>query len=343
TLIFAFTACKDAVTVGQTQELEEPYVPLAAVAPSPVLRLTMSTGSVSGNYYSFGAALAKAVDEASVDLVIDVLESADAVENIGDLATGRSQLALIPGDILSHAFYATDTRQDKLPITNMAPLMTLYPEICQIVVSASSGLESVADLKERRVAIGEDGSSLRASAVKILEANGLTTEDIEVFPLGFTEAAQAMREKTIDAFFITAGTPNKAMMDLQADRDIVLLGLEEDTIAALTKKYPFYTRYTMDETDYSFLAEPVNTVAVKVTLVAAASLSGQAAYDTVKTIIENSDKIAVTHAKGMYIAAEDAVCGLPLPLHEGALRYFREIGALPVPQPEDAEQEDTVE
>jgi TRAP transporter TAXI family solute receptor len=134
------------------------------------------------------------------------------------------------------------------------------------------------------------------------------------------------------------------MMDLQADREITILGLDDDAIEALTGKYPFYTPYTLDENDYSFLAAPVNTVAVRATLVAADSLSQQAAYDIVKAIMENCDKIAVLHAKGMVISAKQAVCGLPLELHPGARRYFLEIGALkeaPSEDPEDIEQEDT--
>jgi TRAP transporter TAXI family solute receptor len=175
-----------------------------------------------------------------------------------------------------------------------------------------------------------------------LKECGLTEEDIEALPISLSEATQAMREKTIDAFFVTVGTPNKGLMDLQAEREITILGLSEDVITALLEKHPFYIRYTLTENDYSFLKEPVNTVAVKTTLVAAASLSTQAAYDLVKVIIENSDKIAVAHAKGMYVSAEGAVEGLPLELHEGARRYFLEIGVITEP-PESAKDAEGIE
>lgn len=343
-LVVALSACK--------REPPEEHTPGEAIEniktppATPVLRLTMSTGVTTGYYYPFGAALAKAVDESSDYLVIDVQSSEDSAENIEHIASGEAHLALLPNDILSYAFFATDTCQDKQPVSNIAPLMTLYPEICQVVVGANSGILSVEELKGRRVAIGEDETAIQASALKILAEYGLTEENIEALHIGFAEAALAMQEKTIDAFFVTVGTPNKAMMDLQAEREITVLGLDEEIIVSLLEKYPFYTVYTMDENDYSFLTKPLNTVAVRATLVTSTSLSEQAAYDIVKTIIENSDKIAMTHAKGMYINAEEAVSGLPLELHPGARRYFEEIRAFdPPPEAsgEDVEEEGTRE
>jgi TRAP transporter TAXI family solute receptor len=342
-LVLALCACEKEA-VPEQKPVEDVKQPQPGAA---VLRLIMSTGATSGNYYPFGAALAQVVGEASNYLVLDVQPSVDATENLERLASGETQLALLPNDILSYAYYATGIWQDKPPVASMAPLMTLYPEICQVVVGANSGLTGVEDLKGKKVAIGEEGTALQASALKILEICELTGEDVELLPLSFADAAQALREKTIDALFVTVGTPNKGMMDLQADREIAILGLDDKVIDALLENSPFYTRYTLDENDYSFLTEPVNTVAIRVTLVAAASLSEQTAYDLVKAIIENRDKIAVAHAKGMFINAEDAVSGLPLDLHAGAQRYFVEIGALEGAEaealPEDVEPVEPVD
>ena len=344
-LLFVLGACKAAENIVQdipVLKLEENPVPLAL----SVLRLTMSSGAASGNYYSFGAALAKVVGDTSNYLVLDVQPSEGYIENIERLASEEAQLALAPNDMLFYAYHATDTWQEKPPLTTLAPLMTLYPEVCQLVVRANSPLTAVKNLKGKRVAIGEDGTAQHAGALHILEEYGLAEDDLELLPLGFAEAAQALQEKTIDAFFVTVGTPNKGMMDLFAAREIAILSLEEEKIEKLLEKYPFYTRYTLDENDYSFLTEPVNTVAIRVTLAATTALSEQAAYDLVKTIIENNYKIAVVNAKGMYIKAEEAVQGLPLKLHPGAQRYFAEIGAVKEAAeeapPEDAEADTDV-
>ena len=324
TLMFILNSCNKAPSSGPRIDVDEIKTPLSAA----VLRLVMSTGATNSSYYPFGSALAQVVDDSSSYLVIDTLTSTDFTENIERILNGEAQLAIIQNDILSNAFYGSGVWSEKPSVATMVPLMALYPEICQVVVGANSGLITIADLKGRRVAIGEDDTALQGSALRILREYNLTEEDIEALPFSFGEAAQAMQEKSIDAFFITAGTPNKAIMDLQTEREITVIGPDENTIDSLTQKYPFYTRYTLDENDYSFLSEPVNTVAVKATLVASASLSEQAAYDIVKTIIENRDKIAVIHAKGMYIDAENAVDGLPIDFHPGARRYFEEIGAL---------------
>lgn len=333
-IVFTVGACKKDATVGQILEIEETPRPLAL----PILRLTMSTGLPSGTYYPFGSAIAQVVDDASSYLVIDVKTSQNSHENILRIASGEAQLAIAQNDVINYAYHGTDAWSDMPSVTTMEPLMTLYPEICQFVVGANSGLESVLDLKDRRVAIGEPGTPLNVGVLRILAEYGITADDIEALPLGFDDAAQAMREKSIDAFFVTMGTPNKVMMDLQADRDITIMNLDSNIIDALIKKYPFYTRYTLNENDYSFLTEPIETVAVRATLVASSSLSDQVVYDIVKTIMENSDKIAVLHAKGMYIGPEEAVSGLPLEMHSGARRYFEEIKALEEPPQEETEE-----
>jgi TRAP transporter TAXI family solute receptor len=334
-LALAICACGNSAPSDLLVEIEPDDIPLAL----SVLHLTMCTGADYGNYYPFGAVLARVVNDASSYLEIDVHAGGDFAENMERLATGKAQLALVQNDMLSDAFYAAGAWQDKPPVTDITPLMTLYPEICQLVAGGTAGINSVGDLKGRRVAIGEEGTALRGSALRILKEYGLSEEDIEAWPVGFDEAAQAMREKTLDAFFLTAGTPNKGMMDLRADREIVIIGLEAGKIAALMEKYPFYTPYTLSEGDYSFLTEPLETLAVRATLAAASSLSEQAAYDIVKAIIENSDKVALAHTKGMYVSAQEAVRGLPLELHAGARRYFTEIKAQTETAAEDDGQE----
>ncbi|MCL2495890.1 MAG: TAXI family TRAP transporter solute-binding subunit [Clostridiales bacterium] len=319
------SACRRTVPEKQAPDaaIETPVTKLG-----DSLRLTMATGATSGNYYPFGSVLSHIIEDASDYIEIDIIATSASVENIEKLAAGEVQLAIAQNDVAYYAFNGIAIWQDKPPADNLTSLMSLYPEICQLIVHADSHIESVADLSGKRVALGEEGSAVHMAALQILEANGLSPEDMDTRYMSFSAATEAIKERIIDAFYFTVGTPNKGVMDLQAACDIHIVGLEEDVIEELMRKYSFYTKATLSSNDYSFLSYTVDTVAVQATLIADFSLGEQAAYDIVKAIIEGRDKLAVAHAKGSFISAESAVSGLGVKLHPGARRYYREIGAL---------------
>jgi TRAP transporter TAXI family solute receptor len=170
------------------------------------------------------------------------------------------------------------------------------------------------------------GSGVEANAMQLLGVYGLTANDFTVINLPFGASADAMRDLTLDAFFVTAATPNTAVMELSTGRDIRILSLPDSTIQTLMSRYSFYVRVSVDSSDYPFLEQPINTVAVQATLIASTEMAEQVAYDIVKALIENQADIG--HARGAYISAYNAVQSVSVDFHPGALRYFREVGAI---------------
>lgn len=294
-------------------------------APEAV-RLIMATGGTGGTYYPFGGALAQAIDSATGYIKVNVNATGASAENVQQIGGGLAHLAIVQNDVMDYAYNASNTWTGEA-VTNMATLMSLYPEVCQLIVSADSGISSVSDLAGKRVSTGDIGSGVEANAIQILEAYGMSVSDVKQEHLSFNASADAMKDRSIDAFFVTAGVPNTAVMDLQTSRELKVINLDDDKIVALTDKYPFYAKVTLTSEDYSFLTEPVNTVAVKATLIANPDMDEQVAYDIVKAIIESKDTITAAHAKGAYISAENAVQGISVELHPGAAKYFKEIGA----------------
>jgi len=291
------------------------------------VRLIMATGGTGGTYYPFGGALAQTISTATDYIRINVNASGASAENVQLIGSGQAHLAIVQNDVMDYAFNATNTWTSDA-VTNMRTLMSLYPEVCQIVVTADSGITSVADLEGKRVSTGDVGSGVEANAAQILAAYGLSFSDLRQEHLGFSPSADAMRDNAIDAFFVTAGVPNTAIMDLQNSRDIRILNLSDAAVDALIADYAFYSRTVLTSDDYSFIDDPVNTVSVRATLIATPDLDEQVAYDIVKAILENIDEITLAHARGAYLSPENAILGISVQLHPGARRYFQEIGVL---------------
>jgi len=290
--------------------------------------LTMGTGGTSGTYYAFGGAIATTLNNAELGLNIQVTSSGASGENVKNIGSGAVQLAILQNDVLDYAYNGTNTWEGNDPVTNVQVLACLYPEVCQIVATADSGITSVADLAGKRVSIGDIGSGVETNAKQILAAYGLSTDDIKVQNLGFGDSADAIKNNTLDAVFITAGVPNTAVLDLATARDLVIIPVDGEEAAALMADYPFYATATITPDDYSFLTEPVTTVAVQATLVCSTDMTEDMAYTIVKGLFDNAETLAISHEKGKYIDPAYAVQGVSIDFHPGALKYYTEVSAL---------------
>jgi uncharacterized protein len=235
---------------------------------------------------------------------------------------GNAEIAFSQTDIAS---YAKDGKLmfEGAKVDNVSAIGTLYPETIQIVTTAKSGIKSVEDLKGKKVSVGAPGSGTNPNAEQILEVHGLTFDDIEKQDLSFDESTAGIQDGTIDAAFVTAGTPTGAVEGLSATEDVVIVPIEQDKIDALIEKYPYYIQDEVPSGTYG-LSDAVSTVAVQAMLVVSNDLSEDTVYDITKAIFENTDKI--THAKGKLITADSALNGVGIDVHPGAQKYFDEKG-----------------
>ncbi|MCS0651922.1 TAXI family TRAP transporter solute-binding subunit [Cytobacillus firmus] len=283
--------------------------------------MSIVTGGTGGTYYPLGGSFAEIISDATgIDTNAEV--SGASAENMNTLKDGNAEIAFSQTDIASYA------QEGKLmfegaAVDNVSAIGTLYPETIQIVTTAKSGIKTVEDLKGKKVSIGAPGSGTAANAEQILEVHGIKLDDIQKQDLSFDESTAGIQDGTIDAAFVTAGTPTGAVEGLSATEDVVIVPIEQDKIDALIEKYPYYVKDEVPSGTYK-LAEAVPTVAVQAMLVVSNDLSEDVVYDVTKAIFENLDK--VTHAKGKMIKAENAVKGTGIELHPGAKKYFDEKG-----------------
>ncbi len=285
--------------------------------------LSIATGGTSGTYYPVGGAIAKVLNENIDNMNASAQSTGASVTNTRLIYNQEVELAILQNDIASYAVNGQNQFADN-QVNNMRGIAALYPEVIQIIVRDDAGIESIADLEGKSVAVGAPGSGAEANASQILEFFGLTYDDIEEDYLSFGEAASRLKDRQIDAAFLTAGIPTAAVMDVAATQDISLLNFSDSDIASLNESYPYLTGVTVPAGTYNGLDSEVQTVALKAILVADSDLSEDVVYNITKAIFENRDTLIAAHDRARDIKLESAMDGMTVELHPGAQRYYDE-------------------
>ena len=292
-------------------------------------KIVLATGGNTGTYYAYGMAMGKVLQD-KTGIKFDVQSTGASKANIQLVQTGEADMAVVQNDVMYYAYTGTDLFSGA-QTKDFSAVATLYPELCQIIASKSSGIKSVADLAGKRVSVGDAGSGVEFNAKQILAAYGIDMDkDIEKQNLGFGPSADALKDEKIDAFFCVAGIPTTAITDLAMSNEITVVPVDDDKFAALSEQYGFYTQQPIPAGTYNGMTEDVKTVAVMATYIVDNDLSEETVYEITKAIFENKDAIAASHVKGTELDSAKAVEGIPseVPFHAGAEKYFKEIGVL---------------
>lgn len=281
--------------------------------------LQMLTGGTSGTYYPLGGEMATNITEAT-GIQTDAVSSNASADNVIALSEGDAELAFVQTDVMSNAIDGINSFEGNT-IDNVLAIGALYPETIQIVTTAESGIASVEDLAGKSVSVGAPGSGTYVNAEQILEIHGMTMDDIDPQNLDFGESTGGIQDGTIDAAFITAGTPTGAVEGLSATVDVSVVPIAQDKIDEMIEQYPYYAADTISAGTYG-LDEDVNTVAVLAMLAVVDSVSEDTVYDITKAIYENADSMA--HDKAQFIKLETALDGIGIDVHPGAQKYYEE-------------------
>jgi uncharacterized protein len=290
--------------------------------------LGFATGGTAGTYYPLGGDIAALWMAKIPDLSITVQSTGGSKANILLLKDGDAEIATVQNDVSYYAYMGDKEFFAGEVIDSFAAIGALYPEVVQIIVAADSGIKTVADLNGKKVGIGALGSGAFFNAVQILANAGLTLDNIEEQHLSFDESSTAFQNLQIDAFFVTSGVPNTAVIEVANKRAINVLGLDEAAMASLQASYSFYVPVTIPAGTYNGVNEDITAPAVSAILICSKNLSEDLVYSLTKVLYENTAEL--THAKKAYINSAYAVSAIPanVPYHPGALKYFTEIGLL---------------
>ena len=282
---------------------------LAACAQQEQIKF--GTAGVGGNYYEFGQAFAEKVAP-DAGVTIEVKETAGSAANIRLLSGGFIQLAIAQADMIENN------------VDGFSAIASLYTESCQIV--AREDIETVPQLRGKRVSIGETESGTEANAHQILQAFGLSSGSVTEVNMSYAQASEAMKNGEIDAMFVTAGFPTAVIEDLAKSQKINLLPVTGEALANLTGSYDYYVEQVVPAGTYTGIDKPVPTVGVKSVLLASNKLSAQTVYKLTKGLFAHADEITKAVPVDFKLTENSAVADVAIPFHEGAKQYYAEAG-----------------
>ncbi|MBR7024705.1 MAG: TAXI family TRAP transporter solute-binding subunit [Selenomonadaceae bacterium] len=284
--------------------------------------INIATGGTAGTYYPIGGAIAEVLNKNGMNA--SAQSTGASVANINMLKDKQVELAIVQNDITYYAVNGEEMFKDTGKVENLNAIASLYPETCQFVVREDSGIKSINDLKGKRVAVGAAGSGAEANARQILEAYGITYDDVNEQFLSFSEGSYALKDGTVDAAFVTAGYPTASVQDIASQKKIRLLPIGDEQIKKLSEKYPFYTKTTVPAGTYQGFDEEIQTVSVMAILIANDKIDAALGEKLTKAIFDNLDKIAAAHTAGKNITKDGALKGLDfIKMNEGATKVLK--------------------
>ncbi|MCS6154619.1 TAXI family TRAP transporter solute-binding subunit [Shewanella baltica] len=298
----------------------------AAMAAAPAF-INILTGGTSGVYYPIGVALSQLYGTGIEGSKTSVQATKASVENLNLLQAGRGELALALGDSVAAAYQGDIDAGFKTPLDKIRVLASAYPNYIQIVANKESGIKTLADLKGKRISVGAPKSGTELNARSIFKAAGLSYEDMgKVEFLPYAESVELIKNRQLDATLQSSGLGMAAIRDLAATMAINFVEIPEDVIAKINN--PAYQHGVIPASTYEGQTTDVSTVAIQNLLVTQSGVSDDLAYQMTKIMFEHLDRLGNAHSAAKSISLEKATKNLPIPLHLGAERYYKEVGAL---------------
>lgn len=293
--------------------------------------ILIGTGSTSGVYYPAGRAICRLVARNVEDLTCKALSTAGSLANLNNVAGGALEIGLAQSDWQYHAVTGSGPAEYvDTDFSNLRALFSLHGEPFTLVARRDAGIRSLADLKGKRVNIGNPGSGQRATMEVVMAAKGWTKADFTLAEeLPASQQSLALCHDRVQAMVYTVGHPNESVAQAVRLCDAVVVEVAGPEIDKLVAEHPYYAYTTIPGGMYEGNPGDVKTFGVKATVVSAADIDADLIYTVVKTVFDNLDKLRRMHpAFGSLDARRMVRDGLSAPLHEGAERYFREKGLM---------------
>ncbi len=324
-------------------------IALAGGQAQDVTFFRIGTGSSVGTYFPIGGIIASAISSppgsrecqrggsCGVPGLIAVAQSTNgSVDNVEGIASGNLESGFSQADVAYWAYHGTGTFADSGALPQLRAIANLYPEAVHLVVRRGAGINSVADLKGKRISLDREGSGTRVDALLILAAYGLEPKDLTAEALAVGPAADRLRAGELDGFFMVVGAPASAVEELANDNLISMVPIRGPQAESLLADYPYFQTDVITPGTYLNVGL-TPTLSVGAQWLVSSELSEDLVYELTRALWHENTRQLLDrgHPKGRLIRLETALDGIGIPLHPGAERYYREQGLIPL---EPAEQ-----
>ena len=308
---------------GCTLSLAVAAAPFAASAQDFI---NVLTGGTSGVYYPLGAGLANIYGEKIEGVRTQVQSTKASVENLNLLQDGRGELGFALGDSVAAAWAGDAEAGFPQKLDKLRGIAAIYPNYIQIVASAESGITDFAGLAGKSLSVGAPASGTELNARAIFGAMDMSYEDLgKVEYLPFAESVELIKNRQLDATLQSAGLGVASIRDLSTSLPITVVAVPASVAETLGTPY---NAATIPANTYDGQTEDVPTIAISNFLVTSDAVSEELAYQMTKQLYENLETLASSHQAAGEIDIANAIEGMPIPLHPGAERYYREQGLI---------------
>jgi TRAP transporter TAXI family solute receptor len=307
---------------------------LAAVAATPAVAqekfMTIGTGGQTGVYYVVGQSVCRLINRNANEHGIrcNAPSSGGSVANVNAIRNNEMDMGVVQSDIQYKAYAGAENFQDAGAFEEMRAMFALHGEPLTVVARRDANIKNVKDLKGKRVNLGNPGSGQRDTMEVVMESLDWTRDDFSlVSELDAAEQAAALGDNNIDAMVYVAGHPNGSIQEATTTVDAVIVSVTGEEIDELIAGRPYYAKATIPGGIYRGNENDVQTFGVRATLVTSSKVPDDVVYETVKAVFENFDRFKRLHPAFATLKEEEMIKeGLSIPLHDGAVRYYKERG-----------------
>jgi TRAP transporter TAXI family solute receptor len=318
------------------------YLAAAEQKDNGVRFFRIATGNIAGTYFPIGSIIAsvissppgsRACEDGGSCGVSGMVAAAQAtkgsIDNVKRISAGEAESGFSQADVAYWAYNGFNMFLEDPPHKKLRAIAALYPEVVHVGVLKDSGITSIAELKGRRIAVGPLQSGTTVDAGIVLQAYGLNKGDYVARHIEMTAAADALLDRTIDAFVQVGGHPVPIIAALADEADIVLLPVHDVARDSILLEHPFFAATQIPKDAYRGVGA-VQTIAVGAQWLVSADIDAKLVYAITRALWHPSTRgvLDKSHPKGKLIQLKSALQGVGIPLHEGARRYYLEAGML---------------
>ncbi|MCP5372587.1 MAG: TAXI family TRAP transporter solute-binding subunit [Hyphomicrobiales bacterium] len=294
--------------------------------------ITIGTGGVTGVYYPTGGAICRLVNKGRKEHGVrcSVESTGGSVYNLNTIRAGELDMGVAQSDWQYHAYHGTSKFAEAGPDKELRAVFSVHPEPFTVVARADAGIKDFMDLKGKRVNVGNPGSGQRGTMEVLMQALGWTMDDFALASeLKSSEQSKALCDNKIDAMVFTVGHPSGSIKEATTSCDSVLVSVTGPAVDKLVADNAYYRYATIPGGMYRGTPDDVKTFGVGATFVSSTRTPADVVYTVVKAVFENFDQFQKLHPAFANLKKEEMIKdGLSAPLHDGAIKYYKEAGLM---------------